>query len=485
MSNDLLKNNPDVLKSFLESMVAAAAARTTPAAENTRPLQPADSEMTKCQQKRPAEDLDRPESAMKAEPSPAAYKAFWSKFKRSATVGDTKPEEPAPTPNGSMVCSTAAAAAEPAAAEEVKPEEAPPTPSGTMVSSKAATTAEPAAAEEVKPEESTVTPSGTMVSSEAATTAKPAAEEEVKPEESTATPSGTMVSNEAATTATTAAEEEVKPEESTATPGGTMVSSEAATTATPAAEEMKPEEAPPTPSGTMVSSTAAAVANTLVDPTDSTATEEMEIEMEKRLDAEEFERDLEAMMNASMQETKKAAFQPEKPDVAAALMRKTTVDWQLAEKKQPAFAPPPLPTPAQPVMVNMPGHKKIRMLVGDEMMDVWVPLKKQGVDLPATPPAPTPAAVVEIPAPAPADVVESPAPADVVESPAPAAVVETPESSEDVAARNGERALRNTYMRFLRSVNSALFAIFGAGIYPCILYMFINCQRISLYLLPQ
>ena len=98
VSNELLQNNPDVLKSLLESLVAAAAANSTatvgtPAAaplnaEKPQLAEVSDADKTKTATKRAAEEM--------VEPTTEATK-------------EVKPTEPTPTPNGSTDSSTAAA----------------------------------------------------------------------------------------------------------------------------------------------------------------------------------------------------------------------------------------------------------------------------------------------------------------------------------------------------------------------------------------
>ena len=520
VSNELMQKNPDVLKSFLESLVAAAAARSTatvgtPAAEPLSAEKPqlaevSDADKTTSATKRAAEEMIQPEGSQKVEHPPPAYKAFWSKFKRpalhaqqtppaetpavepttEATKG-VKPTEAAPAPNGSMVSSTTAAAADTAVPTEkpytAEPAEPAPVEEKNMVSTTVPATE---AAKEVKPAEPA--PNGSMVSSTAAATAVPTEEPyTAEPAEPAPVEDKNMVST---TVPATEAAKEVKPAEPAPAPNGSMVSSTAAAVADTAVPTEKPNTAEP-------AEPAAVEDKDMMPKMESTNVEEAPTQLvpaeSAAMEAADFEKELEAMLNApdtkepvGPRQTKQHIFRPEQNDVAAALMRKTTVDLELAERKQhhqQLHAPPA--APAVPVApramentppVTMPGHKKIRMLVGDELMDVWVPLKNNevmppspvpavGPTTPEMPPPPAPAVVPrhpEMPPPsAPAVVPRNP---EMPPPPAPAVVRTTDEMqppstpttpSDDASAHNGEKALRNTYMRFLRSINSILFAI--------------------------
>ena len=359
------------------------------------------------------------------------------------------------------------------------------------------------------------------------------AAKEVKPAEPAPAPNGSMVSSTAAanTEAPTKGADTVEKAEPAVAEDKNMVPK--AEPATEAAKEVKPAEPAPAPNGSMVSSTAAAAADTAVptgkpntaEPAEPAAVEDKDMvpklestEVEDKTEATEeeaptqvvpaesaateavdFEKELEAMLNTpdtkepvGPGQTKQHIFRPEQNDVAAALMRKTTVDLELTERKQHnQQLPAPPAAPAVPVapraMVNtppvtMPGHKKIRMLVGDELMDVWVPLKNNEVMPPSPAPAVGPTTPEMPPPPAPAVVPRNP---EMPPPPAPAVVRTTAEMqppstpttpSDDASARKGEKALRNTYLRFLRSITSILFAIkfwYTFRGYTYILYIYI------------
>ena len=186
--------------------------------------------------------------------------------------------------------------------------------------------------------------------------------------------------------------------------------------------------------------------------------------------ADEFERDLNMMVNCGVpQPRKEHVFAPNADDVRAALMRKTTVDL---EREQPAELRYVSAVPEVPAGYNM----KL-MLVGGKPTHVLIPCDQTAVDS-----SPPPSSI-------PAPEVHPPATAAPEESEAePTASGSRPEDADvlEVRVAKGDRALKNSYMRFHRSIHSILASQFTISQHTYIyIYLYFDyIWTIYIYIIP-
>ena len=169
--------------------------------------------------------------------------------------------------------------------------------------------------------------------------------------------------------------------------------------------------------------------------------------------ADEFERDLNMMVRGGQDGVKKPVkehvFAPTADDVRAALMRKTTVDLERERAAKVPAAVPEVPA----------GYTMKLMLVGGKPTHVLIPRDQTAVE-PSLVPSSTPGPEVHTPA--------TVAPAE--NEAEPAASGSRPEDADvlEVRVAKGDRALKNSYMRFHRSIHSILTSQFTISQHTCI-----------------
>ncbi len=241
----------------------------------------------------------------------------------------------------------------------------------------------------------------------------PVAEPATAPAEPTAAPAEAAAAH-AEAAAAPAGPPAAAPAEPPAAPAGTPIPEPAGTPIPEPADPVTPPPAMTPQTETTAEPTSPAAAGLVPTPTPEGG------------GADDFERDLALMMDGPPKEADVKAegvFTPKEADVKAALLRKTTVDL---------------------LVPGVPGHKQIRMMVGGVLQDVWVPII---VETPATSAGNgTPVEPNTVPA------------SDALVAKSEAA--EKPEQEDDTAkaarVAKGQKALKNRYMRFHRSIHSIL-----------------------------
>ncbi len=474
-SNDLFKNNPGCLQGFMESLMATA--------KNTVP----EAATTPTPNKRSMEDVsDLANGADEKESTVASYKKFWTKFKRvdgdsgsSQRVPATGAREIEETPKEEEAKDENVNMPEPAEAEDTKIAEVAKEEHVKMAAKeddvkKTELTkeenekkAEPAPAENEKKAE--------LAKEEKEKNVEPAPAKEEKEKKAEPAPA----KNEKKAEPVPAKEENEKKAEE-AKDGNAKMTELAKEENEKKADEAKDDNVKKTELAKEDEVKKAEEAKTevslLEDQRKKLAKEEQqkpEPRKEKTADetyADEFERDLNMMVNCGVpQPRKEHVFAPNADDVRAALMRKTTVDL---EREQPAELRYVSAVPEVPAGYNM----KL-MLVGGKPTHVLIPCDQTAVDS-----SPPPSSI-------PAPEVHPPATAAPEESEAePTASGSRPEDADvlEVRVAKGDRALKNSYMRFHRSIHSILASQFTISqhtyIYKYLYFDYI--WTIYIYIIP-
>ena len=482
VNNDLLKTNPECLKDFVEKLVAGTHRPVVP--QESPIVEQPPNKGTTTTTKRGIGELD----GTLADPvNTESYKMFWSKFKRpmaSVQPAETTPAlAPVPSPQekpaGEAVAPTPVPSPQEKPAGEAvaptpvpSPQEKPageavaptpvPSPQEKPAGEPVAPTPVPSPQEpQEKPADEAVAPTPTPSPQEkpagepVAPTPEPSPQE--KPAGEPVAPTATPSPQEKPAGEPVAPTPEPSPQEK---PAGEPV----APTPTPSPQE-KPADEPvaPTPEPSPQEKPAGeAVAPT---PTPSPQEKPAGEPGATATEPDGFVDELTAMLGQeSAPHTKQHMFAPAAQHVTAALMRKTTVDL--------ADGVPPQTNTLAPK--NLPGHTSVRMIVGGVEQHVWVPMPtaeaiRCGLQLSSSDAPSPPSAAPSPPSAAPPPPSAAPAAVD-AEAPAEECPPEEATVVEVKVGDDGGKAVKNAYMRFHRSISSALDCIYRKHIY---IYKFI------------